>query len=70
MRNYILTVVVLLCSFQISAQDLLAILDKETPKSENIVTSTFKGTRIANGHSIKNRKSKELEFIIAHRFES
>jgi hypothetical protein len=68
MRNYILTGCVLLGSFQMTAQDLLAILDKETPKSENVVTATFKGSRIVNGHSIKNRKSKELEFIIAHRF--
>jgi hypothetical protein len=49
---------------------LLDILDKEIPKVDNIITATFKGTRIVNGHSIKNRKNKELEFIIAHRFGS
>ncbi|EAR12671.1 hypothetical protein PI23P_08595 [Polaribacter irgensii 23-P] len=68
MKNYFMIFAVLLCSFQLSAQDLLDILDKETPKVDNVVTATFKGTRIVNGHSIKNRKSKELEFIIAHRF--
>ena len=38
--------------------DLLDILDDETPesKTEDIVTATFKGTRIVNGHSIENRK--------------
>lgn len=53
-----------------SQDDLLDILDDETPesKTENIVTATFKGTRILNGHSIENRKDKELEFIISHRF--
>ena len=50
--------------------DLLDILDDETPesKTEDIVTATFKGTRIVNGHSIENRKDSELEFIISHRF--
>jgi len=55
-------------SFQFSAQDLMDLLDDETPKSDEIVTSTFKGTRILNGHSIENRKKKELEFVISHRF--
>ncbi len=50
--------------------DLLDVLDDETPenKTENIVTATFKGTRILNGHPIENRKNDELEFIISHRF--
>jgi|TARA_B110000967_G_scaffold209300_1_gene264832 opacity protein-like surface antigen len=53
-----------------SQNDLLDILNDETPKNttEDIVTSTFKGTRIVNGHSIENKNDKELEFIIAHRF--
>ncbi len=58
----------MILSLQVSAQDLLDVLDLETPKSNNVVTSTFKGTRIINGHSIENRKNKELEFIISHRF--
>ena len=55
-------------SFQLTAQDLFDILEDEAPKDAGIVTATFKGTRILNGHSIKNRKKKELEFIISHRF--
>ncbi|MBU3012108.1 hypothetical protein KO506_11895 [Polaribacter vadi] len=53
-----------------SQDDLLDILDNETPenKTKDIVTATFKGTRILNGHSIENRKDSELEFIISHRF--
>lgn len=53
-----------------SQDDLLDILDEETPESatQDIVSSTFKGTRILNGHSIENRKNSELEFIISHRF--
>lgn len=53
-----------------SQDDLLDILNEETPKNEieNIVSATFKGTRILNGHSIENRKDSELEFLISHRF--
>ncbi|ARV14931.1 DUF5777 family beta-barrel protein [Polaribacter sp. SA4-12] len=68
MKKIIATIFVLLISVQLPAQDLLDILDNETPKTDNIVTATFKGTRILNGHSIENRKDKELEFIISHRF--
>lgn len=68
MKKSILTALVIILSLQASAQDLLDVLELETPKTKNIVTSTFKGTRIINGHSIENRKDKELEFIISHRF--
>ena len=68
MKKIIVTIFVVLISINIPAQDLLDILDSETPKTDNIVTATFKGTRILNGHSIENRKDKELEFIISHRF--
>jgi len=68
MKKIIVTIFVVLISINIPAQDLLDILDSEAPKIDNIVTATFKGTRILNGHSIENRKDKELEFIISHRF--
>lgn len=71
MKKLILAISLITLNTTIYSQDdLLDILDEETPKSEveNIVTSTFKGTRILNGHSIENRKDKELEFIISHRF--
>jgi hypothetical protein len=53
-----------------SQDNLLDILDDETPENttEEVVTATFKGTRIVNGHSIENKKDKELEFLIGHRF--
>ena len=68
MKRIILIIFILSVNSQFFGQDLLDILDNETPKTENIVTATFKGTRILNGHSIENRKDKELEFIISHRF--
>ncbi len=71
MKKLILAIFLISISSQLFSQDdLLDILETETPETEtqNIVTSTFKGTRILNGHSIENRKDKELEFIISHRF--
>lgn len=68
MKKIFLTVFLILASLQLSSQDLLDILELEAPVTENIVSATFKGTRIVNGHSIENRKNKELEFIISHRF--
>ena len=68
MKKIFLTVFLILVSLQLSSQDLLDILELEAPATENIVSATFKGTRIVNGHSIENRKNAELEFIISHRF--
>ena len=68
MKKIFLTAFLILASLQLSSQDLLDVLELEAPVTENIVSATFKGTRIVNGHSIENRKNKELEFIIPHRF--
>lgn len=68
MKNLVLIIVLLVMSLHTSAQDLLDILDSETPQTKNYVSSTFKGTRILNGHSIENRKKGALEFVISHRF--
>ena len=72
MKKLFLTIIlssISLISIQ-AQEDLLDILDKELPEADNTVTSIFKGTRILNGHSVVNRKKKELEFIISHRFGS
>ena len=68
MKKIFLTAFFILASLQLSSQDLLDVLALEAPVQENIVSATFKGTRIVNGHSIENRKNAELEFIISHRF--
>lgn len=71
MKKLLLAIFLISISTSIYSQDdLLDILDDETPENtqEDIVTATFKGTRILNGHSIENRKDEELEFIISHRF--
>lgn len=71
MKKFLSSLVLLfVTSTSFCQDDLFDILDKETVKSKDadVVTSTFKGTRILNGHSVENRKDKELEFIISHRF--
>ncbi|TXD53080.1 MULTISPECIES: DUF5777 family beta-barrel protein [unclassified Polaribacter] len=71
MKKVLLAIFLVSISSSLCSQnDLLDILNEETPenKIDNVVTATFKGTRIVNGHSIENKKDKELEFIIAHRF--
>ncbi|MGK0446756.1 MAG: hypothetical protein ACJA2M_000525 [Polaribacter sp.] len=71
MKKLLLAIFLISISSHIFSQDdLLDVLENETTenKAADIVTATFKGTRIINGHSIQNRKDKELEFIISHRF--
>ncbi len=67
-----LFVVVIMCvlplQLAIAQDDLLNILDKESPKETNVIEQTFKGTRLINGHSIETRKKGVLDVIISHRF--
>ncbi len=49
-------------------EDLLAELEKETGDETEYTFATFKGTRLANGHSIETKNAGSLEFIFAHRF--
>ncbi|WP_378174870.1 DUF5777 family beta-barrel protein [Aquimarina sp. SS2-1] len=69
MKNIVTICCLLLTGAFCNAQDdLMDILDAETEQKKEYVTSTFKGTRILNGHSIENRKKGTLEFLISHRF--
>ncbi len=68
MKKIVIFFVLLSISNNLLAQDLLDILEKEAPKTNEYVSATFKGTRILNGHSIESRKKGVLEFIISHRF--
>ena len=68
MKKLVSAIALLTICLQTTAQDLLDLLEEETPQTKNYVTSTFKATRILNGHSVENRKKKALEFVISHRF--
>jgi hypothetical protein len=53
----------------ISAQDdLMNLLDENTPPEINYATATFKSTRVMNGHSIEKMPPGQLDFRISHRF--
>jgi len=64
----VLVITLIITTLQTYAQDLSDILESKTLPAKNYVTSTFKGTRILNGHSVENRKKGTLEFMISHRF--
>lgn len=52
----------------LSAQDLLSQLQASAGQEKEYIYQTFKGTRVANGHSVETKGKGELEFIIGHRF--
>jgi hypothetical protein len=59
-----------LISAHASAQedDLLSLLEDATPEEPSLTPSSFKGSRLINGHTIMTRRKGTLEFLIAHRF--
>ncbi|MEQ8241145.1 MAG: DUF5777 family beta-barrel protein [Cyclobacteriaceae bacterium] len=66
-RIYIFILIAGLLSPAYGQDDLLDMLGDEPPSNEP-VTSTFKSTRLINGHTIETRTQGVLEFIIGHRF--
>ena len=60
----------LACGTAHAQTDLLADLEKQTADSAHreVVTATFKGTRIVNSHSVETAGSGTLIFLIQHRF--
>lgn len=49
--------------------DLLNMMDNETPSKPTLVYATFKSTRMVNLHTNENMKAKHLDFRIQHRFQ-
>ncbi len=69
MRRLAVSLLTSLFPLIISGQeDLLNILNKDSIPETNIVTATFKSTRVMNGHSIERMPSGQLDFRISHRF--
>jgi hypothetical protein len=50
------------------AQGLLDELENEEDTTQQVADSTFKGTRLINGHSVETDGEGVLNFIISHRF--
>jgi len=68
MKTFICSFILILFFFGGYAQELDSILELENQEISFNVAETFKGTRIANGHSIETRKKGILDFLITHRF--
>jgi hypothetical protein len=68
MKNLILVFLILVLSNNLYSQTIDEILKQEELTNSSIVTGTFNGTRILNGHSIETRQKGVLEFLIQHRF--
>lgn len=69
MRNNILLLIVFCFGFALTTKaqnvDLFA---EDNNYGSDIITSTFKSTRVVNGHSIENAGAGILDFRISHRF--
>jgi hypothetical protein len=69
MRRLSLVLLLSLITCVIFAQDdLMNLLDQNSPKETNYATATFKSTRIMNGHSIERMPAGQLDVRISHRF--
>ena len=69
MRRLALSFLLSLVTLAIFAQDdLMNIIDQNTPSDINYTTATFKSTRIINGHSIERMLPGQLDVRISHRF--
>lgn len=68
-RASILLIFIFQFSFSLLAQDdLMKMLEEETPTEKEYVTATFKGTRLINLHTIEVPGKRTLEFRISHHF--
>lgn len=69
MRRLSLALLLSLITCAIYAQDdLMNLLDQNSPKEINYTTATFKSTRVMNGHSIERMPAGQLDVRISHRF--
>ena len=70
MKFNIIFLIIYFFSINVFSQESLESILSEIDDSESssAVTSTFKSTRIINGHSVELASPKSLEFRIAHRF--
>jgi hypothetical protein len=69
MRRLSLALLLSLITCVIFAQDdLMNLLDQNSPKEINYTTATFKSTRVMNGHSIERMPGGQLDVRISHRF--
>lgn len=63
-----LFIAILFASLQLNAQNIDLFAEQNNNQSPDIVTGTFKSTRVVNGQSIENVGAGVLDFRISHRF--
>ena len=67
-KNVVIFFLIFLASVQLKAQTVDLFAEENNKKVTDIVTSTFKSTRIVNGQSIENVGAGVMDFRISHRF--
>ena len=67
-KQFGIFITIFLVSFQLKAQNVDLFAEENNKKVSDIVTSTFKSTRIVNGQSIENVGAGVMDFRISHRF--
>ena len=67
-KNIIIIASFLFIGVQANAQNVDLFSEQSNDQSPDIITGTFKSTRIVNGHSIENVGAGVLDFRISHRF--
>ena len=67
MKHKLFLSIFLMSAIRISAQDLLAEMDK-LPQPKDYTIATFKATRLVNFHTIETLSKGSLEVRISHRF--
>ncbi len=67
-RELVFFALLLLASAKLSAQDLLAEVEKQSPPQKDYSIATFKGTRLVNFQTVETLSKGTLEVRIAHRF--
>jgi hypothetical protein len=64
----VIFIILFACPGIFAQDDLMDLLEQNTPPEINLASATFKSTRIMNGHSIERMPSGQLDFRISHRF--
>lgn len=70
MKNFLTTFLIglAICSQAQNLESMMNDLQKDSTQTKEYVKSTFKGTKLINGHSIESPAPGVLQFIIYHRF--
>ncbi|WP_411029582.1 DUF5777 family beta-barrel protein [Spongiimicrobium sp. 3-5] len=68
MKPIFLIYFLMLMPLSAMSQELEALLEETSTDTTFLVSGTFNGTRLLNGHSVETRKTGVLEFLISHRF--